>query len=263
MNTIKHYLEIYRNFVATSTAEALSFRLNFLMITIVDTFFLISTLGSAYVLFSHVETIGPWNRDQLLFFLCFMLAVDDFQNLFVTNNFWMLSSDLKEGNLDYVFLKPVKSLFPLFFKYLRIASLGSVVSTIILLIYFGLRLDFELLQWALLPLLLLLALTLRSLIEMAIALLMFWTTEGTGINFIRLQLQSVSRWPDFIYKGLAKKALLTLVPVLLIGSAPLRFLFDFEQWQMLALLIVLCFVFFFVVRTMWTGAKYRYESASS
>ena len=233
------------------------------MITIVDTFFLISTLGSAYVLFSHVETIGPWNRDKLLFFLCFMLAVDDWQNLLVTNNFWMLSSDLKEGNLDYVFLKPVKSLFPLFFKYLRIASLGSVITTAVLLIYFGLELNFSILQWFLLPPLLLLALVLRSLIEMAIALMMFWTTEGTGINFIRLQLQSVSRWPDFIYKGLAKKALLTLVPVLLIGSAPLHFLFDFSQWQMLLLLVSLCFVFLFIVRFMWTRAKYKYESASS
>lgn len=260
---LRQYIQIYKNFLSTSLSEAFSFRLNFVMITIVDTFFLASTLGAAYVLFDHVETIGPWNREQLLFFLCFMLAVDDWQNLLITNNFWMLSNDLKEGNLDYTFIKPVKSLFPLFFRYLRIASLSSVILTAVLLWWYGRQLQLEALQWILLPVMLFLALLLRSLIEMSIALLMFWTTEGTGINFIRLQLQTVSRWPNFVYKGVARRFLSTVLPVLLIGSAPLHFLFDFNQWQQLLALLFSCLVFAFIVRFMWSHAKLRYESASS
>lgn len=261
--SLKQYSQVYQNFVATSVTEAFAFRLNFLMVVIVDIFFMASSLGATYVLFEHTTHLGPWTREHLLFFICFMLAIDDWQNLIITNNFWMLSADLREGNLDFTFLKPVKSLFPLFFRYLRIPSILSVLITGVALWWYGKQLNFVMIQWLLLPLMLLLGLALRSLIEMSIALLMFWTTEGTGINFIRLQLQSVSRWPNFIYKGIARKLLSTVLPVLLIGSAPLHFLFELNQWEQLLLLILMCLVFMLLVRTMWDFAKRRYESASS
>src|SRR5690606_17376910 len=118
--------------------EELSFRINFLMILIVDCVFTLSALGATYVLFDHVQTLGSWNREQLLFFLSFMLIIDDFQGLVLSSNFWMLSMDLKAGNLDFTFLKPVHSFLPMFFRYLRPSSVISLAIDITLLIYFGL-----------------------------------------------------------------------------------------------------------------------------
>lgn len=261
--SIKQYLSVYRNFVSCSLSEELSFRMNFAMILFVDVFFTLSTLGSAYVLFEHIETLGPWNRDQLLLFLSFMLIVDDFQGLVLSSNFWMLSMDLKAGNLDFTFLKPIKSLFPMFFRYLRPSSIASLIVDGALVIYFGQKVGLSLFQFSLIIPLLIAAITLRFLIEMVIALFMFWTTEGVGINFIRLQLQSLSRWPDFIYRGIARRALTTILPILLIGSAPMHFLFDFNQYQGLAALLILIIVFAFILRLMWSQARRRYESASS
>lgn len=259
----KQYLAVYRNFISCSMTEELTYRVNFFMILIVDVIFTLSTLGAVYVLFEHIQQLGPWNRDQLLLFFCFMLIVDDFQGLVLSSNFWMLSMDLKAGNLDFTFLKPVKSLFPMFFRYLRPSSLISLAVDIGLIVYFGNKVGLSTLQFSLIFPLLVAAISLRFLVEMVIALLMFWTTEGVGINFVRLQLQSLSRWPDFIYKGIARRALTTILPVLVIGSAPMHFLFDFSKWHSLALLMALIVVFAFVLRFTWTHAKRRYESASS
>lgn len=260
---MKQFIEVYRNYISCSLTEELSFRLNFLMILVVDIIFLASTLGTAYVLFSHVETLGSWNQSQLLFFLCFMLVVDDFQALVLSSNFWQLSVELKAGNLDFTFLKPIPSLIPMFFRHIRPSSLLSVLASFILMIKYGLDLELSGIQFALLIPLLLLGIALRFLVEMNIALLMFWTTEGVGINFVRMQLQSMSRWPDFIYKGIARKLLTTVLPILLIGSAPLHFLFDYSQWHYVAFMTFLCLFFFVLLQFSWSRARVRYESASS
>lgn len=260
---MRQYLEVYKNFVSCSLTEELSFRINFIMLLIVDLIFTLSTIGAAFVLFEHVDTLGPWSRDQLLLFLAFMMLIDDFQGMVLSSNFWMLSLDLKMGNLDFTFLKPIKSLFPMFFRYLRPSSIISLTVDVILIGYFGQKLGFTTVQFMALIPLAILAITLRFLVEMVISLTMFWTTEGVGINFIRLQLQSLSRWPDFIYKGMAKKVLTTILPVLLIGSAPMHFVFDFNQWQQMLSLIALIIFFAFFLRALWSQAKKRYESASS
>ncbi len=260
---MKQFIDVYRNFISCSLTEELTYRLNFIMLLIVDAVFLMTALGAAYVLFDHIETLGPWSLHQLLFFLCFMLVVDDFQGIVLSSNFWMLSMDLKAGNLDFTFLKPIPALFPMFFRYLRPSTIVSLCVGVALLIWYGMQLQLSTVQFVLLIPLLFLAITLRFLIEMVISLTMFWTTEGVGINFIRLNLQALSRWPDFIYHGIARKVLSTVLPILLIGSAPLHFLFDFTQWHYLAIMLGLCLVFFGLLTFMWGRARLRYESASS
>ncbi len=263
MKSVLNYFNIYRNFVSCSLTEELSFRLNFFLLLVVDAIFTLSALGTTFILFDHIPALGNWNRDQLQFFLVFMLIIDDFQGLVLSSNFWMLSTDLKAGNLDFTFLKPVHSFLPMFFRYLRPSSVISLVIDIALLFYFADKLNFTYVDYIALPFLLFLSVCLRFILEMAIALLMFWTTEGVGINFIRLQLQSLSRWPDLIYRGIAKKVLMTLLPVLLVGSAPMHFLFDHTKWHYILWLIVAVVVFAFILHLSWEKARIRYESASS
>ncbi len=263
MKTVISYLNIYKNFISCSLTEELSFRLNFVLLLFVDIIFTLSALGTTFILFDHVPTLGNWNRDQLQFFLVFMLIIDDFQGLVLSSNFWMLSRDLKEGNLDFTFLKPVHSFLPMFFRNLRPSSLVALIIDITLLIYFAQELSLSLLDYIALPFLLILSISLRFMIEMSIALLMFWTTEGAGINFIRLQMQSLSRWPDFIYKSFARRILTTIIPILLVGSGPLHFIFDHSKWHYILWLIVAILVFATILNFSWEKARIRYESASS
>ncbi len=263
MKAFTSYLSIYKNFISCSLTEELSFRLNFILLLIVDVIFTVSALGTTFILFDHIPSLGNWNRDQLQFFLVFMLIVDDFQGLVLSSNFWVLSRDLKQGNLDFTFLKPVHSFLPMFFRHLRPSSTVSLLIDFCLLIFFALKLNLALVDYLALPFLLILAISLRFMIEMSIALLMFWTTEGVGINFIRLQLQSLSRWPDFIYKSVARRLLTVVVPILLVGSGPLHFIFDHSKWHYVIWLMVAILVYAVILNFTWERARLRYESASS
>jgi ABC-2 type transport system permease protein len=131
------------------------------------------------------------------------------------------------------------------------------------LIYYGLQVELSTIAWASLPLLIFLAFTLLAILEFIVSTSMFWMTEGMGINFLRMQMQNLSRWPDFIYGKFSRRVLKVFFPVLLIGSAPVHFLLDQSSWVYILYLIAAIIVSFIVMNKLWAIALRQYESASS
>ena len=132
----------------------------------------------------------------------------------------------------------------------------------VLLIYFASRAGLDVVGWILLLPMIGLSITLLALIEFLLSTLMFWTTEGIGINFLRMQLQVMGRYPDFVYRTFTRRLFTIVVPVLTALSAPCRFLLE-RQWEQIALLIGAIVIFRFLLLKTWKAALDHYESASS
>src|SRR5690606_2864863 len=118
---------------------------------------------------------------------------------FISEGFWNLSYEIRTGKLDFVLLKPVLSWFPVFFRMMRPGSLFVGPVPWLCMIWFGSKLDFGWLHWVALPFLVVFALLFLVAIEILIAMSMFWTVESWGINFLRMQLQQLGRWPAFVF----------------------------------------------------------------
>ena len=259
---MRHYLQIYLEFFKTSLAEAGTYRINFFLLFLVDIAFYLSSYAPIDFIFSHVGRIGVWNRDEFLFFVSFTLLIDHLHITFLSINFWKLAQELKLGQLDFVLLRPVSSIFIVFFRHIRISALPSGILAWGLFIYFALRVELDVLGWILLLPMIALSMTLLALIEFLLSTFMFWTTEGIGINFLRMQLQVMSRYPDFVYKTFTRRLFTVVVPILTALSAPCRFLLE-RHWEGLALLVGAVVVFRFALLKTWKLALDRYESASS
>ncbi len=263
MNQLRKYLLLYREFVATCLTEALTYRINFILLVLMDVAFYISTLASTSFIFDHTAMIGSWGRSEFMFFVAFMLAVDQLHMSFVSESFWNFSADLRTGKLDFILIKPVWTLFPIFFRMLRPGSLLNLPVAWGFLIHYGINAGLTPGAWALLPILVLLALVLLVSIEILIAMTMFWTVESWSINFLRMQFQQLSRWPDFVYRYFAQKFFTIIIPVLLVGSIPVKFLLGetsvLSIWVMF-LAIFACWIF---IRVLWRAGLKGYESASS
>ncbi|MCG8339189.1 MAG: ABC-2 family transporter protein [Proteobacteria bacterium] len=259
----KYYLTLYREFIKTCFIEAMSFRMHFVLLIVMDVFFYASVFATVDIIYNHVQTIGTWNREQLMFFMSFVLAVNHLQMSFLAPNFWELSLLIRQGGLDFILVKPASSLFSVYFRRISAGSTPLFVIPWSCMIYFGIDLGFSWLVWVILPFLVALAFMLTGLIEIIISCSMFWMLEGTGINFLRMQLQQVSRWPDFIYANLIRKVLTFVIPVLLIFNAPNRFLFDIKDWIPLAGMIAAITIGSTIVHFLWRICLNAYESASS
>lgn len=260
---IRHYWGIYKHFIATNIAEASSYRAHFVLLIFMDLLFYFSTFASIDFIFNHVTAVGLWSRPEFMFFVAFLLTVDHIHMSLVSENFWMFSAAIRLGTLDFDLLKPVSLFFISFFRHIRSASLINTVIIWPTLVYFGVEAGLTAWQWVMLPLLILLALTLFVSLDVLMCALMFWIVESMGINFLRIQIQQVARWPDFIYRGIIRRFFLFFFPVLLIGNAPVRFLFNWNDWTYLAGLGAAILICWMLIRVAFKVGLHRYESASS
>jgi len=258
-----HYFKVYKEFVSTCFSQAMSFRVNFIFLILMDLVFYATNIFTVTFIFDYVDTIGPWNRDQFLFFTAFMIAVDHMHMTFCSENFWWFSDDLKRGNLDFILLKPMSSIFTVFFRRMRPGTLPNIITTWGLMIYFGNACGFVWWQWALLPPLLLISFAFIISLEIIISISMFWLTEGHGVNFFRMQLQRFSQWPDFVFMYFTRKTLTFFFPILLVGSAPVRLMYDLRDWKYFALMLLYMGLSWIIIKALWSLGLKQYESASS
>ena len=198
-----------------------------------------------------------------MFFVTFMLSLNALNTTILSTNFWMFSEDLKTGNLDYILLKPVSSIYIVFFRYIKPSGIPNILLTHSFLIYFGIQNSLGLLEWLMLPFLLMLSFILYALIQFVISCAMFWLIEGLGINFLRLQLQELARWPDFIYGKYIRTLFMSALPILLVGSGPVHFIFDRSYWYLLPLMILVSTILYIILHFLWEKGLTHYDSASS
>lgn len=262
MKTIKKYLNIYTEFLKTSLTEATSYRSHFIMLLIMDLVVYGSIFYGVIILYHHVDQIGPWNKFEFLFFVAFILLVEQIHRTLVAQSFWKFSDDLRLGKLDFLLLKPVAGIFIVFFRHIRISTVLTISASAVILILCGIAANLSMIHWIILPFLVLIATYLMISIEITIAMSMFWTIQSIGINFLRLQFQSIAQWPDFIYQQIFRRIFTLILPVLLIGSAPARFLFNGSITPLL-LMIVMALFLNMLTFFLWRIGLKRYESASS
>lgn len=260
---LRKYWEVYKKFVSTSVAVETSFRTSFILLIIMDIFFFFSTITSIRFIYDHVATIGPWNKDQLLFFITFMLMIDNLHMMIFSQSFWEFSAHLKTGSLDYIILRPMNTIFSVFFRHFRASSLIITPLFIGHLIYYGILLKLDYLAWVMIPLFVILSLALLVILEFILSTSMFWLTDGLGINFLRMQFQQLARWPNFIYQSLTRKVLSFVIPILLIGSGPVHFLIDHTHYKLLLYMGVAVVAGLFILANLWKIGLRRYDSASS
>jgi len=211
-------------------------------------------------MFNHIENIGLWKKEEYLFFLSFVFSVTETYYLFFSFNFWQFSEDIRLGNLDFILLKPVHSLFITRCRVMAIAGIVTILLTYTLMIYFGSQLKFSFLTWCSIPFCLLLSILLLLGIENLISLLNFFTIEGYSINEARIQIQHAMRWPDAIYKNPIR---FFILPILTVTSIPVRWVLDIQYWNWLIIMLIGTFIIWSLVLLLWPKCLDFYESSSS
>ena len=260
MKIFYKYISIYKEFFNTSLSEELSFRFNFILQSLMNVSFIGVFFLTSIFIFDHVEHIGLWNEKEFLFFMSFVFAVDQTHYLIFSFNFWLLSDDVRMGNLDFYLLKPCPSLFIILLRRMAVPGIFTVLLTYSMVIYFGVQLNLHPMVWLSLPFCLLLSLSLLLGIEVLISIFNFFTIEGIGINQARLQVQQLYRWPDFIYKNPTR---IWLLPFLAISSIPMRWAIDTSYWTWLLFMTGGASGLWAFILLIWPKALNLYESPSS
>jgi len=263
--TLARYVRLYGHFLAFSFAKGFEFRFDFYMRIIMDLCYYAVALAFFGVLYLHTPMLGGWNEKQAMVFVAATLIVDAINMTVFTNNLWMLPQLINRGDLDYYLVRPVSSLFFVSVRDFAANSFVNLICAFGIFVWALARLDepVTVFQLAVFLFLILNGTFIFFCMNAIANLLVFWTHAPNGFGELVWTLNKFGERPDRIYRGVARRVLLFLLPFALIGSYPARILLEGFDGRIALHVIGVTAVFFSLLVGVWRLGLRSYSSASS
>lgn len=262
---MRRYAKLMWYFFRFSLARTVQFQFDFFFRIVMDIIYYAAGIGFFKVLFLHSDQLGGWTAAQVMVFITGYFVIDALNMIFVSSNTWQLPYLVNRGELDYYLLRPVSSFFFLSFREINLASSINLIAACGL---FGWSLS----QLPVMPSLsdfaffgagMLLGLMLMWLFQMLFILPVFWLHSIEGLRGLMWNCFVFAERPDGIYRGFLRRILTTVLPYALIGSFPMRLLFNGNKWQTLGHLAIVTMSFLLLNIGVWQRGLRAYSSASS
>lgn len=117
--------------------KAIEYRLNFLIWTFLNLFWLAISFLTVVLIFRQTESIAGWKRDEVLILVLVWMIFFDVISIFVRPSLRHLSRRLiRRGDLDFVLLRPVSSRFLASVQDFDIDELSRLVVSSFALVFF-------------------------------------------------------------------------------------------------------------------------------
>ncbi len=242
----------------------MEYRANFLSRILTDVFWYIAQILTFETLFTHMKTLGAWDRDQTRVFLGIIFVVDALFMVLFHDNLDRISDKVRKGELDMILAKPVNSRLMVSCQRLATALIGNLLIGLAWLTWSLSKLpSFE---WTKLFWLLILVptgVTIFYCIRFMFASLAIILTRAEAVQYIWYNIYKLGMRPDSIYAPWLRYLLLSLFPVSVIASVPASSLLGPPNYGLFIYAVGLAIFFVWISGRFWTYALSKYTSASS
>jgi ABC-2 type transport system permease protein len=217
------------------------------------------------VVFGQTDSLGGWNREQILFIYgFFMVPYGIFGTFF---NLWSFSERyIVKGEMDRILTRPAYNLWQIMLENIDPSSIFSSIAGLIIMGYSGTHLGIDLQWYDLFVFVLLVAGAVLAYIGIYTAFTAtgFFTDAPTGILPLLWNIQSYGRYPVTIYNKFLRGLLTWVLPYAFVGFYPAAYFLDRDEWLGFALLTPVVGVAFFTIGvTVWNIGVSRYRGAGS
>ena len=212
-----------------------------------------------------MEALGVFSREDVIIFLIITFLADTFYMFFFSGNIFHLNRYMIKGELDYFLLKPVHSQFMVSFRYVKSYAIISIfiLSGLLIRQVLSYSNHISFLNWGSFLISFIMGTVLLYCVDFIISSICFWFKNFSVAGWFSNNVKQFSMKPDSIYFGALKNILLSIVPMAMIASIPVRFLIYGFKMDLFILQITICMIFFIGARYFWLKSLVKYESASS
>ncbi len=262
---VRRYFSLWQSFFNNSLTRDMEFKANFLAGVMVDSVFYGIHYFFFSVIYSYVDALGDFTREDVIIFLIVTFLSDTVYMLFFSGNLFNLNRLAVKGELDFYLLKPVHSQFLVSMRYVKSHAFVSLIILAAILIKLVSQYSVEIpfVNWIYFIFSFSMGALLWYSVDFIIACSTFWFRNFSVGGWLSHEVLKFSTRPDSIYSGFLRKTLFTLVPMALISSVPTRFLIYGLDMKYFVVQFGVIIAFFGLSIIVWKRGIKRYESASS
>lgn len=262
---MKRYLQLYYYFLKFSLSKALHFRIDFTFRIFMDLFFYASLLFFYKVIFHTTHLFAGWTSEQMQIFLATYFLIDAIDMTFIATNLWWLPIYVNRGDLDYHLIRPVSALFFLSLKEFAANSFLNFIITLAYLLWNILHYSCTLTVYNVLSYLLLICngILMLYLIHFLFIIPIFFTQSPRGLEDLYLSMTRFLQNPEQIYAAPLRWCFKFLLPLSVIVSFPVQFLFNEGNWIKFGQILGITLVYILMIAFLWKKALEKYSSSSS
>jgi ABC-2 type transport system permease protein len=259
------YWALFTMNLRTSIAQAMQYRANFLIESVLSFAWLAIALLPLIVVFDDRNTIAGWDRPSALVVMAYFMGVKALMEGMVSPSLVLLVEKIRTGAFDYVLLKPVDSQFMVSTANYEPEKVIDFLGAIGLACYaFHLRGTWPTAEQVGIGVLLLIAgvLAMYSL-WIICAAVAFWVVRLDNLIYLLNAVFDTARWPIHVFPGAWRLVFTFVIPVAVMTTFPAMALLGRLSVQTTLLTIAGALAMLMISRLIWRSAIRNYTSASS
>ena len=260
---MKRYLSVLKLFWSTAIAAELEYRLNFLIATLSSLGSLIGSLFGLFLFYRTGYQFQGWDWEEALIVLGIFTLLQGFSATLLVPNLNKIVTQVQEGTLDFVLLKPISSQFWLSSRIISPWGLPDLTFGLIMIVYAGGQLGLGPIAYLL---------SLIPLLFGMISLYSLWFMLGaTSIWFVKIYnvtevlrgLLEAGRFPIAAYPVAYRVFFTFVIPVAFLTTVPAEAMLNRVEWEWILSSGLLSVMLLQCSKLFWRFALHFYTSASS
>jgi ABC-2 type transport system permease protein len=263
---MKKYLSVYTMIVKTVLKRALEYRFNLILRSTYTFVYLASLYFSLQAVFSRVNSIAGWQRDEIwLLFVTFNLMYGLIYLFFIEGFRFLLRSAVRTGAMDFYLLRPIN---PQFLVSVSFPYVEQIFYVIFLGTHLWVALQAHPVLWSPMSLVqyclsFVSSFAIVWLVLSTYSSLAFFVTKSEQVIEVVDKVTDMAQYPPSIFPEPVKIAMFSFLPTAFLGYIPSAILLGKAEWWWLPATYVMAAGLFGLNQLAWRKGLRAYQSPNA
>lgn len=266
MKKVRWYLECFVMYFKINVLVMMEYKLDFLAVNLASVLALLVGVFNIEIIFSHVDAMKAWNKEEVLWCLGFFYIVRAVYNTFFINTL-SISHWVQNGKFDLYMIRPLNTFFQLLNsgRYNAEYPFDEYFVGGILLVKtsHSLHLFQDGADWALFLYLLVTGVFVYFSVLFIFSALSFWMVKSNMFIVMIGNLERLVEYPIDIYHKVIRVAVSLFLPIALVNYYPTVFMLRGRSLGLLLYITGICIVLGVVEIVVWKLGMRAYQSTGA
>ena len=264
MNTLSHYLRVYRQIAKNGVAQSVAYRMEFVLRIFLGLLWASVSIGILEIMFIHTTNINGWTKPELYLVLLSYNFTVQWSDAFA-RRVQYLEEYIRLGKMDTYFTKPIDTQFMMVFAELDIAGLVYPIGYTIPILFF-LKPSIGIIPWERLPIfvfLIFLGNILWICLKTIVMTVNFWRQRMDNLGILAWILTETGKYPISVLPKPIRYVFYSIFPIAFFAIVPTEFLLNRSSFSAVLGACIVTVSMVTIARLIWQHAIKNYSSASN